>query len=256
MPAPYSDNLYSADSDDEHDQGQPDALSPTDGYFHASSESSSSRSPHVPNVLVEDPSQLSRDAKVQEAERERRLLNNGGSAGTASLHPEQESAGGSDNPIASTPQPESQSQSYFQRISTFAHPVDAPPAYSPSPTSPTTVNNYQTFTSTATMGRPEETQPLITHFHAPQSMSNPPPDPSQDQPSRWQKFKDFVARLNIRRRIKTFLASLLIFTVVFMIFSSFTMSSSHGVSIPVNPTSPIYKFANFFIVTHIPSRGQ
>ncbi|CAG7565142.1 unnamed protein product [Fusarium equiseti] len=244
MPAPYSDNLYSADSDDEHDQGQPDALSPTDGYFHASSESSPSRSPHVPNVLVEDPSQLSRDAKVQEAERERRLLNNGGSAGTASLHQEQESAGGSDNPIASTPQPESQSQSqsqsYFQRISTFAHPVDAPPAYSPSPTSPTTVNNYQTFTSTATMGRPEETQPLITHSHAPQSMSNPPPDPSQDQPSRWRKFKDFGARLNIRRRIKTFLASLLIFTVVFMIFSSFTMSSSHGShTSPVGDNDPV-----------------
>ncbi|RBR06080.1 uncharacterized protein FIESC28_11191 [Fusarium coffeatum] len=243
MPAPYSDNLYSADSDDEHDQGQPDALSPTDGYFHASSESSSSRSPHVPNVLVEDPSQLSRDAKVQEAERERRLLNNGGSAGTASLHQELESAGGSENPIAATPQPElqSQSQSYLQRISTFAHPVDAPPAYSPSPTSPTTVNNYQTFTSTATMGRPEETQPLITHSHAPQSMSNPPANPSQDdQPSRWQKFKDFVARLNIRRRIKTFLASLLIFTVVFMIFSSFTMSSSHGShTSPVRDNDPV-----------------
>jgi len=203
-------------------------------------------------VLVEDPSQLSRDAKVQEAERERRFLNNRGSAGTASLQQEQESVGGSDNPIAPTPGPESQSQSqsYFQRISTFAHPVDAPPAYSPSPTSPTTVNNYQTFTSTATMGRPEETQPLITHSHVPQSMSNPPPNPSQDQPSRWQKFKGFVARLNIRRRIKTFLASLLIFTVVFMIFSSFTMSSSHGVSTPVNPTPLIYEFANF-LYSHI-----
>lgn len=238
MPAPYSDNLYSADSDDE-----PDALSPTDGYFHASSEelSSSSRSPHVPNVLVEDPTQLSRDAKVQEAERETRLLNTGGSAeeeergSTASLHQEQESAGGSESPIAATPQsqpqPQPQSQSHSQRISTFAHLVDAPPAYSPSPTSPNTVNNYQTFTSTATMGRPEETQPLIVHSHAPPQSMSDPSNPSQSpSPSRWQKVKGTIANLNIRRRLKTFLASLLIFTVVFMVFSGFTMQSSHGVS--------------------------
>ncbi|CEI63015.1 hypothetical protein FVEN_g427 [Fusarium venenatum] len=225
MPAPYSDNLYSADSDDE-----PDALSPTDGYFHASSESSSSRSPHVPNVLVEDPTQLSRDAKAQEAERERMLLNTGGSSerqehggSTASLHERQERA--AENPIAATPQP--QPQSYSQRISMFAHSADAPPAYSPSPTSPNTVNNYQTFTSTATMGRPEETQPLVVHSHPPESMSDPSPNSSQP-PSRWENFKDFIARLNVRRRLKTFLASLLIFSVVFMIFSSFTMHSSHG----------------------------
>ncbi|RGP76034.1 hypothetical protein FLONG3_5425 [Fusarium longipes] len=227
MPAPYSDNLYSADSDDE-----PDALSPTDGYFHASSESSSSRSPQVPNVFVEDPTHLSRDAKVQEAERERRLLNTGGSAGeehgnTVSLRERQENTERFENPIATTPQPQPQSHSYSQRISTFAHSVDAPPAYSPSPISPNIVNNYQTFTSTATMGAPDETQPLIVHSHAPESMSDPTPSSAQP-PSRWQRLKDFISRLNIRRKLKTFLASLLIFTVVFMIFSSFTLQSSHG----------------------------
>ncbi|PCD28980.1 hypothetical protein AU210_011525 [Fusarium oxysporum f. sp. radicis-cucumerinum] len=233
MPAPYSDNLYSADSDDE-----PDALSPTDGYFHASSESSSSRSgqnvPHVPNVLVEDPTQLSRDAKIQEAERERRLLNTGGSAGcnpesTASSH---ENASGSENPIASTPRSP-------PRASLFAHPVDAPPAYSPSPTTtspPTTVNNYQTFASTATMGRPEENRPLINH--APESMSSP--YNSAQQPSRWQQFKDSVSNFNIRKKVKTVLASLLIFSVVFMIFSSFTMQSNHGShSKPVEDNDPV-----------------
>ncbi|KAM0361572.1 hypothetical protein ACHAPZ_003126 [Fusarium culmorum] len=226
MPAPYSDNLYSADSD-----GEPDALSPTDGYFHASSESSSSRSPHVPNVLVEDPTQLSRDDKAREAERERLLLNTGGSSGreergesTASSHERQASA---ENPIAATPQPQPQPRSYSQRISTFAHSVDAPPAYSPSPTSPNTVNNYQTFTSVATMGRPEETQPLVAHSHVPESMSDPSPNPGQS-PSRWENIRDFIARLNLRRKLKTFLASLLIFSVVFMIFSSFTLQSSHG----------------------------
>ncbi|EXK34977.1 hypothetical protein FOMG_10285 [Fusarium oxysporum f. sp. melonis 26406] len=234
MPAPYSDNLYSADSDDE-----PDALSPTDGYFHASSESSSSRSgqnvPHVPNVLVEDPTQLSRDAKIQEAERERRLLNTGGSAGrnpesTASSH---ENASGSENPIASTP------PSPPRASPLFAHPVDAPPAYSPSPTTtspPTTVNNYQTFASTATMGRPEENRPLINH--APESMSSP--YNSAQQPSRWQQFKDSVSNFNIRKKVKTVLASLLIFSVVFMIFSSFTMQSNHGShSKPVEDNDPV-----------------
>ncbi|KAF4957067.1 hypothetical protein FSARC_11413 [Fusarium sarcochroum] len=224
MPAPYSDNLYSADTDDE-----PDALSPTDGYFHASSASSSSRSPHVPNVLVEDPTQPSRDTKIQEAERERRLLNTGGSAGdelgnAASSQGGSEEAGGSENPIALTP--------HSQRASpVFAHPVDAPPAYSPSPTSPTTANNYQTFTSTATMGRPEDNQPLI--IQAPQSMSNPS-NPSQP-PSRWQRVKDSVANINIRRKVKTVLAALVIFSVVFMIFSSFTLRSNHGShSDPIN----------------------
>ncbi|KAM0201718.1 hypothetical protein ACHAPA_003813 [Fusarium lateritium] len=233
MPAPYSDNLYSADSDDE-----PDALSPTDGYFHAS-ESSSSRSglnvPRVPNVLVEDPTQLSHDAKVQEAERERRLLSSGSPAGdesrsTASSHAGQDSAGGSNNPIALTPRSP-------PRVSPlFAHPVDAPPAYSPSPTSPTTANNYQTFTSTATMGRPEEVSPLI--IHAPESMSSPS-NPSQS-PSRWQEFKNSVANFNIRRKVKTVLASLVIFSVVFMIFSSFTMKSNHGShSSPIDDKDPV-----------------
>ncbi|KAM0352909.1 hypothetical protein ACHAPU_001792 [Fusarium lateritium] len=227
MPAPYSDNLYSADSDDE-----PDALSPTDGYFHASSESSSSRSglnvPHVPNVLVEDPSQLSRDDKAQEVERERRLLSSGGPAGedpenTASSHVQ-------DSPIALTPRSP-------PRVSPlFAHPVDAPPAYSPSPTSPTIANNYQTFASTATMGRPEENSPLI--IHAPESMSSPS-NPSEP-PSSWHRFKDAVANINIRRKIKTILASLVIFSVIFIIFSSFTMRSSHGShSRPIKDNDPV-----------------
>ncbi|KAG5662223.1 hypothetical protein KAF25_004462 [Fusarium avenaceum] len=232
MPAPYSDNLYSADSDDE-----PDALSPTDGYFHASESSSRSGQnvPHVPNVLVEDPTQLSRDAKVQEAERERKLLSSGNPAGhepgsTASSHAGQESAGDFDNPIALTPRSP-------PRVSPlFAHPVDAPPAYSPSPTSPNTVSNYQTFASTATMARPEEVSPLIVH--APESMSNPS-NPSQS-PSRWQRFKDSVASFNIRRKVKTVLASLVIFSVVFMIFSSFTMKSNHGShSSPVGDNDPV-----------------
>ncbi|KAF4451347.1 hypothetical protein F53441_5613 [Fusarium austroafricanum] len=233
MPAPYSDNLYSAESDDE-----PDALSPTDGYFHASSESSSgSGVPNVPNVLVEDPTQPSRDAKIQEAERERRLLNTRAPAeSTVSSHGV---VGGSQNLIPLTP------RSPPRASPVFAHSVDAPPAYSPSPTitttSPTTVNNYQTFASTATMGRPDENRPLINH--APESMSNP--SNSAQPSSRWQRYKDSVSNINIRKKVKTFLASVLIFSVVFMIFSSFTLQPSHGPHPnPVDKSDPVAPPAN------------
>ncbi|KAM0256506.1 hypothetical protein ACHAQJ_004917 [Trichoderma viride] len=92
MPAPYSDNLYSGD-DNPWDEEQNDALSPADGYFHASSsgleeattsspsypvqqQRQSSNVPFVPNVMVEDPT-LHEDraaAKAKEAEEER-LIN-------------------------------------------------------------------------------------------------------------------------------------------------------------------------------------
>ncbi|KAH6605021.1 hypothetical protein Trco_006728 [Trichoderma cornu-damae] len=123
MPAPYSDNLYSGgDDDNDNDNGngigndwadeQDDALSPADGYFHASSsgldESTTSSSarpvqhhhhyhhhhhqqqrqlssvPFVPNVMVEDPT-LREDqaaAKAREAEEER--LINSAAAGRSS----------------------------------------------------------------------------------------------------------------------------------------------------------------------------
>jgi hypothetical protein len=113
MPAPYSDDLYSsyaADAEAEAEAGvsagagahanaaanadaMPDsndldeALSPSDGYFHASSSSDVVPSPHashsahpnvpfVPNVLVEDPSlrqAQAGEAKAREAAEEQRL---------------------------------------------------------------------------------------------------------------------------------------------------------------------------------------
>lgn len=97
MPAPYSDNLYSGD-DNPWEDDQNDALSPADGYFHASSsgleeaatsspsppvrqQRQSANVPFVPNVMVEDPT-LNEDraaAKAREAEEER--LINSASAG-------------------------------------------------------------------------------------------------------------------------------------------------------------------------------
>ncbi|UKZ56487.1 hypothetical protein TrVGV298_010324 [Trichoderma virens] len=96
MPAPYSDNLYSGD-DNPWEDDQNEALSPADGYFHASSgleeaqtsspsppvrqQRQSANVPFVPNVMVEDPT-LNEDraaAKAREAAQER--LINSASAG-------------------------------------------------------------------------------------------------------------------------------------------------------------------------------
>ena len=114
MPVPYSDNLYSALDDGDDDEYTPshtdhptvntdsntqdeqngagndqpnedEALSPSDGYFHASdatayeppSNRQSANVPNVPNVLVDDPTlhDDDRDTKTREAENERRLSN-------------------------------------------------------------------------------------------------------------------------------------------------------------------------------------
>jgi hypothetical protein len=87
MSAPYSDNLYSAGLSDSENEDESDTLSPSDGYFRASSTSDvptqsqwqrgndltmSSAAPRVPNVLVEDPTLREQGLnKAREAEQER-----------------------------------------------------------------------------------------------------------------------------------------------------------------------------------------
>ena len=116
MPAPYSDNPYSdpdpdqvsphgqqdADGADAADDVDAQALSPSDGYFHATGsqdsipavssqpqqQHQSSTVPYVPNVLVEDPTLRDKDgsqSKATEAERER-LLNTSSDPHPASSH--------------------------------------------------------------------------------------------------------------------------------------------------------------------------
>lgn len=71
---PYSDNLYSAYDDSDSD-GHADPLSPSDGYFATSG--SSSVVPSVPNVMVPDPTlrdqETAAESKAREADQERRL---------------------------------------------------------------------------------------------------------------------------------------------------------------------------------------
>lgn len=311
MPAPYSDNMYSdggqsaaAAGDDSRD----DALSPTDGYFHASGTSdaassqqfayqgqqdqqdqqhrrTSSSVPAVPNVMVEDPTLQDKAAlKAREAEQERQLINNpdssrtsspapftpqtsfnntahsqsaSGTASTASPHPshhhrrsveEDETPlifpGDSTRQPYSHPHPETTSSREPNTSSPgHARPVDAPPAYSPSPSSPplspAQTHSYQTFAPTPNsnntnnhvvssdnMGVPEEHQSLLPR--QPQSMGGSPGGAPE---SRWQRVKKQANKPSFRSKIRTLLGIAVILSIFFAIFG--------GVSITRTPHTKV-----------------
>ncbi|KAF7543201.1 hypothetical protein G7Z17_g10927 [Cylindrodendrum hubeiense] len=273
MPSPYSDNLYSA-VDSSGDEA--DALSPTDGYFHASSDPASSSShpqgpyhrsaasvPRVPNVFVEDPNFQDPGAKVREAEAERALLNRGeAGAQDPAMSPRSGSARYQPSSISTSPPSHYNQQSVEQehnpytsldhRVATsymghhppsvatnlVPHHRDAPPAYTPSPTSPPS-SGYQTFApSNSTMGLPEEQQRLIAR--GPESMGGPPSSPPPPSPPRWQRIKSSVTSIDLRRKLKTTLGVLIIFSVVFIMFSSFMLGPSHKKP-DINDNEPVKK---------------
>lgn len=204
MPAPYSDNLYSSyDSDPEDAANHDDALSPTDGYFHAQDSSPSSHeTPYVPNVFVEDPSQRQR-AKEEEAR-----YNSASPWGTRRGVEDDgvdERAAGSSRPA-------------LQHI-----PAEAPPAYSPrspaSPTSPQSGLNYATFPSSSptqgySMGVPDEENRLLSR--QPESMGDEPA-PERRGLSRWEAYREEWKDAKwgtMRRRIRTVLSGLLILAIL------------------------------------------
>lgn len=219
MPAPYSDNLYSAvDSDPEDDdtnQNDDDALSPTDGYFHAqdSSPSRTHETPYVPNVLVEDPTVRQR-AKEEEAryntQPERSPWDNRRSVeDDGSIMP------------GSTSEQASSSRPALQHI-----PSDAPPAYSPrSPTSPTSPQSgvgYQTFPSSSPQATPQNHGMGASDEHnrllprEPESMGG---DPTPERPglSRWEAYREEWRNAKwgtTRRKVRTVLSTLLILAIV------------------------------------------
>lgn len=286
MPAPYSDNLYSGD-DNPWDGEQNDALSPTDGYFHASSgleeaatsspsppvrqQRQSASVPFVPNVMVEDPT-LQEDraaAKAREAAEER-LINSASAGrssplgdsqphhqtipfaqGQASFYPS--------HPSHPSPPPRSQvathpqlqahhhsasasassssaSSGHYHRRSideeispfqpssaagqapnqyTVQRPADAPPAYSPSASSPPLSSGYQTFappqagTHPETMGLPEENQTLLPR--QPESMGGAV---NGSREPLWQRIKGSITR----KKIRTVLGVLVIISIILALF--------------------------------------
>ncbi|QPG93719.1 hypothetical protein C2857_001999 [Epichloe festucae Fl1] len=216
-------------SDDDRD----DALSPTDGYFHASGTSvaassqpfipgqghlpqqrhqwTSSNVPVVPNVLVEDPTLQTDESadKAKEAKAElERSMNNGSRRKSSAAY----------------------------RTHHQSH-LDAPTAYSPSPSSPPSgvcFQGYQTFvpphsgnTNDAddnvdpdSMGLSEEHQALLPR--QPQSMGG---SINGLPKSRWQRVKNATHSLQMRGKVKTLLGIAVFLSIFFAILGSVSLSS-------------------------------
>ncbi|PTB41267.1 hypothetical protein M441DRAFT_138552 [Trichoderma asperellum CBS 433.97] len=290
MPAPYSDNLYSGHDNPWEDEQQHDdssALSPADGYFHASSSGldeaatssqpsparQSSSVPFVPNVMVEDPT-LQEDraaAKAREAAEESRINRAaaGGStpfddrqphhhpsvaheasfyspahpsrapppASPAAAYPQFQphrhlgSSSASASSSSASPSGHYHRRSIDEEVSSFQpagsmgqpanqytvhRQTDAPPAYSPSASSPPLSSGYQTFTppqaaaQSEAMGVPEENQNLLPR--QPESMGGAPNGP---QETLWRRFK---RNTNTRKRVRTILGVLVILSIVIALF--------------------------------------
>lgn len=234
MPAPYSDNLYSAeDSDSDTEQ---DVLSPADGYFHASSTGDDASSSHypsissvpfVPNVLVQDPS-LPQD-KAREAEAER--LNSTSPSNSGSSHPQQQHhyrhyqhrrSVEEDDTLDSHLTPLLPPNRHVPHVRTGSnrHQGEAPPAYSPSSGSSAssrlgsasasltaTPNNpgYQTFRELSAAMPLSEQQPLL--HRGPESMGGGPPKPHKSLGQRVMMY------LNLRRKMRFILGALVIISL-------------------------------------------
>ncbi|KAI0859363.1 hypothetical protein F4860DRAFT_271048 [Xylaria cubensis] len=193
---PYSDNMYSMD-DESAGEDYSDQLSPSDGQFPSSS---SNVTPHIPNVLIPDPTLQQRteregaESKASEAEEDRLL-----SSRTDSAYRYWESSSRSPSRLeqattattASIPRHHDQvtySQSSASQSPSRALPSrarspsvysEAPPAYSPSPNPPVPAatqqnrpRNYNTFGNSRIMGAPEvESERLLGP--QPESMGAP-----------------------------------------------------------------------------------
>jgi len=320
---PYSDNLYSIDSDDEYPDVEPlvehsayhissqqqeeqtlassgtgpqeevdedpdHALSPADGNFPsththvtgARTPGTSSHVPHVPNILVRDPSLeqgSTAESKAREARQEREaaaaaaasdnglvgsVVNNSSTiTGEVSSSPRATSPTSSSayHPTPSTssrathyqpstagayssyaPSTTSHNTSHTPRRSSYNPtlpllPREAPPAYTPSPTttsgytgstsptSPTASSqghsefsrNYRTF-SQSSMGRAEEARGLLAE---PESMGGPSDDDLGNVTPTWRdRVRRRVPYLNWRNcRYAAVCLVLLILTVGFLI---------------------------------------
>jgi len=235
----------------DEDNDTDDVLSPTDGYFHTRQSptttwqspyttpvtATSSNVPHIPNIWVEDPSlaqSSTADSKAREADQERL-------ANRRQPHPFQPRypSGSSSTAAETQPGPREVRDAYHQASSSTITPYpytaasytpyapqrttydeqflprEAPPAYTPSPTSssvsPSSPRNYNTFSSdtrtTAAMGGREETQGLLAN--EPQSMGSPE-DGIDDSNFPWRDRLRSRLRHRSGRHLKLILVALLL----------------------------------------------
>ena len=227
-----------------------DALSPTDGYFGSSSPTTAQLPLRVPNIWVRDPS-LDQQATDKKAPQGDAALSN--SPGDL---PERRSNYAYHQPSSSiyantpysptTVHSHSYTPQHPQRTAYDEH-LEAPPAYTPSPTSaslsPTnpssagdTTRSYNTFAShtrpVASMGRPEHTdvtQGLLAR--EPQSMGSP-----DDIASSWNE----RARRQLRQRnLNGGKLALVALVLTFLTFGFLTAAIPSGDEVRVCLCSPI-----------------
>ncbi|KAI1381408.1 hypothetical protein F4677DRAFT_402922 [Hypoxylon crocopeplum] len=256
---PYSDNMYSFGGDSESDgENYADHLSPTDGYF-ASSSLSSHVVPHVPNILVPDPTlqqqtlEADGKSKAQEAEEERVPSNSRrtedyyhnhyppiGSGSTREPSQLQQRAASSTTPrqpqynsaLAHTYSPSSSSSTPFRtypaRGRTPSLYSEAPPAYSPSPTTPlsppnqsTQPRSYNTFNSNMGLSDTIENERLLGGD--PESIGQPSDEEVGSTPqSQWGR--------RVRRRLPTWLSlKMLLFGLIILVISIGFLANSFRV---------------------------
>lgn len=130
--------------------------------------------------------------------------------------------------------------------------TDAPPAYSPSASSPPLSSSYQTFSppqaaaQSDSMGVPEENQSLLPR--QPESMGGPP---NGSQETLWRRIK---RHSTTRKRVRTFLGVLLIISIVAALLGG-TISISNSDRVSTCPLSTTYMYTRKHIyLTASPSR--
>ncbi|KAK4216211.1 hypothetical protein QBC37DRAFT_456386 [Rhypophila decipiens] len=221
----------------------------------SNSQSQPQQAPHVPNIWVQDPSLgpgTTAESKAREADQERQTC-------TTSSQPASSTAS-SPAPVASYPgqdaysyryQPSSSSAynssssgaphtsytrrpqpPYYNNLNShfFSTPSEAPPAYTPSPTSPTSSNtsrNYRTFSdlyhnTSTTMAGGEETRGVFARD--PESMGGPM-TPLLSSSSRRERLGRWL-----KRHWKLSLAGLLLLLVTIAVLSGVLTGLSKDVS--------------------------
>lgn len=262
-PVPQAGDVSGLDADH-------DVLSPTDGYFRMT-QPPSAHVPHVPNIWVRDPSlaqESTAHSKAREAQQER-IRSEDSSAGLQSQRsapssafddprPAQGSVGDAHHLPSSSPFPPyhlTTTNSYAQhapRHVAYDHrhlitPGEAPPAYTPSPTSsstsPSSPNNYSTFSpqsQPATVMGHDESQGLLAR--EPQSMGNPD-DTSDESPFCSRYWTSRGLRQRTLRGAKFVFVGILLFIVTLGFLTSSISSARDQVSLRVMlPVQPLAAF--------------
>lgn len=244
------------DRNDDNRGDADDALSPSDGYFHASDAVSqgsssdttrrqSSNVPSIPNVLVEDPTlqQGTGADKAREAEEERILNTAARHTSPPPTSPPQPSSSQLRFPLAG-PSESANSRQQEQLTSSSSNPShspypvlpnqsnaaqhyqdsDAPPAYTP--TSPTTTSGYQTFPPSNPSSTP---QPNVAGVAtgSPHNMGNPEEQPflpyhqqgpGQPDNTKPPAWQQGQRSSRLRKILKTILGILVVASIFLAIF--------------------------------------